>query len=106
MINVVSKEIILWDAIHNALEQIRNCLGTESTSVLEWLLVSVLSAVLIAVIGRLVPPLSTKISYIGDKVLGGNLVPPGVKATHINSVKQQATIVRLHRRPFCIGMPG
>jgi len=27
--------------------------------------------------GRLASPLSTKISYIGDKVLGGDLVPPG-----------------------------
>jgi len=27
-------------------------------------------------VGRLTSPLSTKIGYIGDKVLGGDLVPP------------------------------
>jgi len=28
-------------------------------------------------VGRLTSPFSTKIDYIGDKVLGGDLVPPG-----------------------------
>jgi len=28
-------------------------------------------------VGRLTSPFSTKIGYIGDKVLGGDLVPPG-----------------------------
>jgi len=28
-------------------------------------------------VGRLTSPFSTKIGYIGDKVLGGHLVPPG-----------------------------
>jgi len=27
--------------------------------------------------GRLTSPFSTKMGYIGDKVLGGDLVPPG-----------------------------